>query len=536
MRLHREAKGMISLVQKQEIILSHFREGKSQWEIHRVTGIDRKTIRKYIKEYEQKKQQLMSCGEENKTLIADIVAAPRYNSSNRNRRKLTNKIIERIDFFLKENEVKKATGRSKQQKKKIDIFESLIEEKFDISYPTVCTYISEKLNESKEAYIRQEYHLGEICEFDWGNVNLIIDGIPKTFQMAAFTSAKGNYRYAHLYPSQKMENFLDSHVKFFNEIHGVYATVVYDNMKVAVRKFVSISDKEPTEDLLKLTLYYGFKYRFCNARRGNEKGHVERSVEYIRRKAFSKKDEFNSLEEANLYLHEQLEILNNKKAKHHDNKSPKDILEEEKPYLLELMPSYDTARTCELRVDKYSTISIDENRYSAPDNLVGKFVFVKIYPGKIFAYHESKLVAEHVRSYGNHTWSMQIEHYLHTMKKKPGSIHSSTAMQQMNPTLQTIYSNHYTQSPKDFIELLFLIGEKGLEKTIQAIKKLEDLSPRDINTEKIKMLCNRNDDVIRTNNDERTTEIEEQSKLILKAYGNLVDTSCVAFHEEVKIV
>lgn len=46
---------MISLMNKQEIILSHFREEKSQWDIHRETGISRKTIRKYIKEYEKKK-------------------------------------------------------------------------------------------------------------------------------------------------------------------------------------------------------------------------------------------------------------------------------------------------------------------------------------------------------------------------------------------------------------------------------------------------------------------------------------------------
>jgi hypothetical protein len=527
---------MISLVQKQEIILSHFREGKSQWEIHRTTGIDRKTIRKYIKEYEQKKQQLLNADKENKELIGELVSAPKYDSSNRKRRKLTNEIIERIHFFLKENEVKKATGRGKQQKKKIDIFECLIEEGYDISYSTVSTYIKEKLNESKEAYIRQEYELGEVCEFDWGNVNLIIDGTPKAFQMAAFASAKGNYRYAHLYPTQKMENFLDSHVKFFNEIEGVYAWVVYDNMKVAVKKFVSINEKEPTEDLLKLSLYYGFKYRFCNARRGNEKGHVERSVEYIRRKVFSKRDEFGNLQEANAYLHDQLKILNAKKAEYNDGKSPKDILDEEKPHLLKLMPSYDTARVCELRVGKYSTISIDENRYSVPDHLVGKFVFVKVYPEKIFVYHESKLIAKHKRSYGNHTWSMEIEHYLSTMKKKPGSIHSSTAVQQMNPTLQNIYNNHYTQNPRDFIELLLLIREKGLEKILQTIKKLESLSPRDLNTDKIKMLCNRNDDSIRINHNQRTTQIEEKSKLILKEYGALVNSSCIAFHEEAKII
>ena len=530
---------MISLMQKQEIILSHFREGKSQWEMHRQTGIDRKTIRKYIKEYEEKKQTLLNLSDDNTELISDIVAPPKYDSSGRVRRKLTDEMINRIHFFLEENEVKKAIGRSKQQKKKIDIYECLIEEGFNISYPTVCNYIRENVEQGKEAYIRQEYRLGEVCEYDWGYVSLTINNKPKTLQMAAFTSAKGNYRYANLYHNQKMESFLDSHVKFFNEIKGVYQTVVYDNMKVAVKKFVSKTEKEPTEDLLKLSLYYGFRYRFCNPRSGNEKGHVERSIEYIRRKAFSKKDSFHSLEEANEYLKEQLQKLNSRTTEYNQGKSPKDILQEEKPYLIQLMPSYDTARTTELRVNKYSVISVDENKYSVPDNLVGEFVFVKIYPETILAYHKNKLIAEHSRNYGLHTWNIKIEHYLKTLKKKPGALHSSTAMHQMNPKLQIIYNKYYTQNPRDFIELLELIGEKGLEKIQVIIKELENLSPTGINTEKIKMLSNREQDElnINTNNKERATEeIEKQSKLILKLYGNLLNQSSVAFNQEVKLI
>ncbi len=68
--------------------------------------------------------------------------------------------------------------------------------------------------------------------------------------------------------------------------------------------------------------------------------------------------------EANEYLRKELLKLNSRKVKYYDEKSPKDILNEEKEYLIKLMPSYDTARTCELRVNKYSVVSIDENKYS----------------------------------------------------------------------------------------------------------------------------------------------------------------------------
>ena len=50
---------MISLMDKQKIIISNFLEGKSQWQIHRESGFDRKTIRKYVNEYEEKKVKLL---------------------------------------------------------------------------------------------------------------------------------------------------------------------------------------------------------------------------------------------------------------------------------------------------------------------------------------------------------------------------------------------------------------------------------------------------------------------------------------------
>lgn len=153
---------MITLMDKQGIIISHFLEGKSQWDIHRETGFDRKTIRKYINQYEEKRKTLLNSNGVNLVLTEEIVAPPKYDSSNRSRVKLTNEIINRIDFFLKENEIKRNSGKSKQQKKKIDIHECLIDEGFDISYPTVSNYIKTKFDMEKEAYIRQEYELGDI--------------------------------------------------------------------------------------------------------------------------------------------------------------------------------------------------------------------------------------------------------------------------------------------------------------------------------------------------------------------------------------
>jgi DNA-binding NarL/FixJ family response regulator len=47
--MREEELGLITLNEKQEIILKFFREGKSQRAIAKETGIDRKTISKYLK-------------------------------------------------------------------------------------------------------------------------------------------------------------------------------------------------------------------------------------------------------------------------------------------------------------------------------------------------------------------------------------------------------------------------------------------------------------------------------------------------------
>lgn len=149
-----------------------WREGYSKSEIARMVGRHRDTVRKYIGEYEKKRKELMEANDAIKIpeIIDDIVSKPKYNFTNRTKRKLTDEIIKEIHRHLKENKLKKQRGEGKQQKKKIDIYESLIKDGYDIGYSTVCNVISEIQGEGSEAYIKAVYQPGDICEFDWGTV------------------------------------------------------------------------------------------------------------------------------------------------------------------------------------------------------------------------------------------------------------------------------------------------------------------------------------------------------------------------------
>jgi len=506
---------MISMSTKQDIIIRAFREGTSERKISRELKINRTTVRRYIKEYQKAKSLLLKDELKDDELIDNIVEVPRYNSFNRGKRKITSEICKEIDRLLSINEKKRSQGLHKQLMKKIDILEHVREKGFDIGYTSVCNYVREKTSKSREAFIRQVYTPGAICEFDWGEVKLKINGYLKTINMAVFTPAMSNYRYAILFVRQDTASFQQAHVNFFDHIGGVYHTMVYDNMRVVISKFVGISEKEPTEALLKLSIYYNFWFRFCNIYRGNEKGHVERSVEFVRRKAFSLQDDFNSLEEANMWLLKTCNRLNTCYNQLISGKKAIDIFNQEKEYLYPVPPRFDCAHMGQGRVDKYSMISFATNRYSVPDHLVGKMVDIKIYPEKLVYYYEKQKICEHERYYGQNGWYIKLEHYLDTLLIKPGALAGSLALKTARKDVYKVYQMYFTNNPKDFVELLLFNRNNniGFDKVNKAIEKLITICPHDISFDKIKALCmqkNRYNALAEKSNDEILQKSREQ--------------------------
>jgi hypothetical protein len=349
--------------------------------------------------------------------------------------------------------------------------------------------VNELDGRAAESFIRQEYDYGQVCEFDWGEAKVFIDGRLKKLQMAIFTTAKGNYRYARLFVKQDTASFQQAHALFFNHIGGVYRELVYDNMKVAVKRFVGPTEKEATRGLLSLSLYYNFGFRFCNVRRGNEKGHVEKSVEYVRRKAFCIRDTFESVEQANAYLLEVCERLNDGPQIDREHRSAREFLELERNYLLPVGPLFECGELRESRVDKYSTIRVDTCRYSVPEEYVGKILSVRIYPDRIVCYAEGIRLCEHQRRHGFHEWFITLEHYLHSLYRKPGALSGSVALKQSDRKLQEIYTRFYQDRAKDFVELLLFMNEqdKGIEEIEHVISTLNRNGSFEISTDKIKL-------------------------------------------------
>lgn len=173
---------------------------------------------------------------------------------------------------------------------------------------------------------------------------------------------------------------------------------------------------------------------------------------------FAIKYEFNTFEEADAYLQEQLVKINSNSS-----------ISEEMKYLKPYKPKYESAHIESRFVDKYSFIKVDANFYSVPDYLVEKNVLVKIYPNNIDVYYKQEKVATHIRDTGKNKTCIDIKHYLDTFLRKPGALRNSTALKSV-PELKDIFDKYYKDNPKSFIVKLKENKHLKLNELIEVLK------------------------------------------------------------------
>ena len=486
---------MITMADKQKMIIDGIRDGKSIRSISRKTGFHRKTISKYLKKYNEEKRKMINIGKVSENeIIGDFVSPPKYDSSTRKPRKVSPDIIAEVEYYLQENRKKRSRGEHKQQYSKLDIHQELLNKGYNIGYTTICRYVNKLLETGKETFVKQDYKPGETCEFDWGEIKVFINDKNMKFNMAVFTTAYGSWYYARAFVYQKTRDLMEAHACYFDKIKGVHRTMVYDNMRTAVKRFVGRYEKEPTDALLRISAFYGFKYRFCNIASGNEKGHVEKGVGYIRNKAFVKRNSFNSINELNQYLEQVCDQLNNKPKKGKQGKTANELLQIERAYLFPVQARYDCSEYRNTRVDKLSTICVESCHYSVPEKYTGKIVQVKISTNKLIGFVDNKVICAHDKLIGKEQWSMNIDHYLKTLSRKPGAFSGSVAYQQMDDEIKNIFSRHFKEQVKDFIRLLIYMRDNHISiyEVQKVVEKMERINPRNITSDNIIALMERN--------------------------------------------
>ena len=455
-----EVNGVIIIMEKLTII-TLLNKGESYRQIAKALGMDRKTVAKYCNAHKMELATLKAHPQEARNLQERMLAPPNYNSSERKSRKYNSEIDLLLNEILSsETQKDKLLGSThKQGLTNEQILKIIHKAGFDIGKTTICNKLREKRDFIKECFIRQEYEYADRLEFDFGEVILMINDQRNKYHMAVLSSPASGFRWAYLYKSQKKEVFQSAHVDFFEMVGGVYREVVYDNMKNVVSKFIGKHEKELNQDLINLSMYYGFSINVTNAFSGNEKGHVEGSVKVIRNAIYGPKYKFESFEEAKEHLQNELVLLNKDSE-----------IEREKKHLNAYKPKLDLARIRIVTINKYGFARINHGSYSVPDFLVGKKLKAKMYHDTIDFYSHNNFVCRHRITDDLNAVSIDIRHYLTTFKRKPGAIKNSLALKSM-PRLKSIYDTYFSASPKDFIALLEHFKELDFDALIEHLRE-----------------------------------------------------------------
>lgn len=492
---------MKTMVERNEVLDRYRVKGQSKRQIAEEMHISRHTVDKIVWEYER--VCLDANGEcDMKALAAYLGTEPKFNTPERTCPVVTDEIKAIIRKCLEENRVRRATGMRKLLWTCKSIHTMLTDKGFTLSYPSVCNHVSRisatmgtKPKKEPELYIRREHDPGQECEFDWGEIPLVIAGKRQNVQMAVFTLLHSNRRSAWLFRRQDTLSLMEAHRNFFIEIDGVPQTMVYDNMKVAVvirtGRQGRPAVKYPTKAMQRLALYYKFEERFCNARSGWEKGSVERSVEVVRREAFVSRQSFETLEDAQLWLERTLERINATSGVPGISDAEKKARIKADLYCLQSAPQ---PLACfeaeEHQPGNYGTIHIDYNNYSVPEALANETVMARVYSTRIAIYHNGRKVADHVRLEGKGGWSMKLEHFLSTFLRKPGALDSSTAMRQVPVELAELYRVHFCPDrQREFISFMIYARDNGIlqSEITHATRRLRNKGVKHITADHLKV-------------------------------------------------
>lgn len=486
---------MITMYRKKQVLNYHVVYGYGAKKIRRVLEQEGKepmalnTIKKYVRKYEG---ILATQG--------PLAAAEYYNSEDkfntpeRSRTVLDAKACQFIEHWLEINRQRKACGEQKQCIDMQEVWRQLTEEQgYTMSYATVTAYAREytarqnaaKESKAKECFIRQYHPAGEECQFDWGDVKLKIGGRKMVLRMAAFVLPHSNHKRGYLFIREDTLAFQESHRNYFHDIQRIPHGMVYDNMKVAVKSFAG-TQKEPTVALLDMSTFYGFGFRFCNARRGNEKGNVEETVKVLRKAAFTVRTEFDTIEEAQEYLDSVCERLNRTEQSY----ATKDIIQLVQEDFTAMMPWKDDFacfRLEERQVNNYGVITVDKSYYSVPDRLAQSSVTIRNYTNKVEVIDGNAVVATHEKVPAG-VWRIKLEHYLHTLSYKPGALKNAEALRQAPEGLQRLFRECFIDKPKDFIELLKYARQesKTYDDLITAYRSLKEKNVRCFSLEILK--------------------------------------------------
>jgi transposase len=398
--------------------------GLSIRKIHGATGVAKSTVADYIKRFKEtglstKQINVLDDDALRQQLFGDVTsivvsrkAMPNFNYIHQElkRRKKT-----KVTLYLLWEEYKEENPDGYQYTQ------------FRVHYKRFV----KKLNPS----MRQTHLAGEKMFVDYSGVTVPIHnqktGEIEYAQIFIAVLGASGYTFAHATPSQKQEDFIDSHVKCYEFFGGTPRVVVPDNLKSAIisnnKKGIVIN-----ESYADLNRHYGVIVSPARPRKPKDKPKAEQGVQAIQRYILARfrHHKFFSVDELNEAIAELLDRYNDKIVKHLQ-KSRTELFDEfDAPYLNPLPANsyvYKQFKIAKVHQDYH--ISLKKCYYSVPYKYIKEEVEVRYSTQTVYIYHKNKLIATHprLRRVGECSTlqeHMPSEHQYVNEKMSPQRLHS----------------------------------------------------------------------------------------------------------------
>jgi len=251
-----------------------------------------------------------------------------------------------------------------------------------------------------EAYLRLRTLMGEEGQVDWAHFGRYTIGRAMR-PLMAFVMVLSYSRaiFLRFFLNALLENFLRGHVGAFETWGGLARTLLYDNLKSVVLERQGDAIRfHPT--LLEFAAHYRFEPRPVAVARGNEKGRVERAVQYIRTAFFAGRT-FTDLADLNAQADAWCRgMAADRRCPGDPSKTVREAFVEEAPRLLALPDNpYPIFERKAVHAHKTPYIRFDLNDYSIPHTHVRRMLTLVADLEEVRILDGHNLLARHPRSY-----------------------------------------------------------------------------------------------------------------------------------------
>ena len=241
----------------------------------------------------------------------------------------------------------------------------------------------------------------EEAQIDWGAFGMIRIG-HGTRPLSGFVMVLSYSRAlsALFTLDQTLESFLRGHVDAFHGLFaGVARTLVYDNLRSAVLERQGSAIRFHPR-LLELAGHYHFAPRPCSPGRGNEKGKIERQIQYLRDAFFAARS-FADVDDLNAQFRRwREEIAHQRPHPEQRDQTVAQVFAQEQPRLLPLPAHpFDTEVLRAVASGKTPYVRFDRNSYSIPHTHVRRPLTLLASATTVRLVAGAEEIARHARSY-----------------------------------------------------------------------------------------------------------------------------------------